>query len=170
MKYIKNGVINDGIILETENGTCYNPTHEMYIENGWEEYKEPTVNSPMYTLNHIKSEISRDLKSYYDSTSVSGFYLNGKLTWIPTQERVFFMIHLKSMVDTGLENRLINILGGKLTVTEAIDILNKINAYVVECYSVYLEHLEKIKKMTTSYDLETYDFTTGYPTQLEFNL
>lgn len=172
MKRIVNtvtGKVWGGEPLSTPEGLIFNPSEEQLVANGWAiELIEDEVKT--FSLEDVRFQIRTDAENYYESKSVSGFYLNGSLTWISTQDRVSFMIHLKSMMDTGLENSPVNILGVKTTVVEAINILDKINAYAVKCYLVYLEHLKKIENMSTSYDLETYDFTEKYPQQLEFNL
>ena len=159
----------DGSPILSNVGLIFNPSEEDLLNNGWELESEEIKTSET-PLEEVRNRVLFDAENYYKSSSVSGMYLNETLTWIPTEDRVKYMIHLKSMVECGRGNEILECKGVSLDVNQAIEILNHINCYVLECHQVFVSHLENIKKFTSVEDLESYDYTGGYPEVLEISI
>lgn len=162
MRYIKGREINDGSFLKSNEGfDIFNPTHEDYIKNGWEVFEESTEYSED-TVDTLKQSILFDAENYFKS-AVCTWKLNGvKQDWIPLSERAGFCIVLQDMISRGEVDWTFTITGKTIAVTEALSVLQDLNIYAGENYSVFLGHLDKIKQFSSKVDLINYDFTDGY--------
>lgn len=172
MKYIKNRIISDGSFLSTENGyDIFNPSHEDYINDGWQEYLEDTEESGdrEKTLEETRGNVLLEVEDYYRSNSVSGFFIGDRLFNLPpASERMMFVEHIKAYIEAGKDDSTFVFDGITLTVIEAFDMLMEMMVYSTECYLNYLNHVNNIKKLLSETDILDYDFTTGYPDVLRF--
>lgn len=79
----------------------YNPTEEILIEDGWEEYVvpvyEPTAEE---VLNREKEDKIREITRYDSSNEVNCFYIVDQEMWLDKATRV----GLKLRFDTELED------------------------------------------------------------------
>lgn len=164
MQFIKNGVINDGSFLTTEDGSdIFNPTYEDFIENGWEEFVEDNLPASQTKLEDAKQELLVELENYFKSSAVSGFYLDNRILDIPpVQDRVAFKVHLQLCKDRGIAE-MFNIKGTYLSVDEALHIIDELIIYMTSAYKVYLDHIESIKSLDYEVDVRLYDFTKHFP-------
>lgn len=162
MRYIKGREISDGSFLKSNEGfDIFNPTHEDYIKNGWEVFEEPIEYSED-SVDTLKQSILFDAENYFKS-AVCTWKLNGvKQDWIPLTERAEFCIVLQDMISRGEVDWTFTIAGKMFSVTEALSILQDLNIYAGESYSVFLRHLDAIKQLGSKIDLINYDFTDGY--------
>lgn len=170
-KYIKDGIINDGTFLEWNGFQIFNPSPQQYEDAGWTEYVENRVTEEK-SVDNRRAEIVRELRSYFESLTVSGFWLNDTLVWISKSDRVAF----KSILEDCLElegNIVVRVpVLPEVTVDAqgALDMLKALNVYALKCNNVLLEHLDNLEKLETIEALEAYDYTVGYPEQLSFDI
>lgn len=162
MRYIKGREISDGSFLKSNEGfDIFNPTHEDYIKNGWEVFEEPTEYSED-SIETLKQNILFDAENYFKS-AVCTWRLNGiKQDWIPVSERGGFYMILQDMISRGEVDWTFIIGGRTVSVTQALSILQDLNIYAGESYSVFLRHLDRIKQLGSKIDLINYDFTSEY--------
>lgn len=149
----------------------FNPTEEQLEQAGYS--KEDTTQVAKVkalSLESTRRKVLFDAENYFRSTAVLGFYLNGKLTWISSDDRVKLREMLESLKRQGCVNREICFEGYRIPVETALDYLDALSVYTFDCYTVYQNHQETLKDIETIKGLESYDFTTGYPEQLEVNL
>ena len=57
-----------------------------------------------------------------------------------------------------------------LSVANGLQMLDLINLYAMQCVAVTDAHRSTINALTTIEDIETYDFTLGYPDKLHFGV
>ena len=48
--------------------------------------------------------------------------------------------------------------------------LSALEVYAIDCYNTTTDHMFAIKQLNSIEDIESYDYTTGYPDKLIFNL
>lgn len=149
----------------------FNPTEEQLEQAGYT--KEDTVQVAKVkapSLENTRKKVLFDAENYFRSTAVLGFYFNGKLTWISSDDRVKLREMLESLKRQGCVDREVRFEGYRIPVETALDYLDALSVYTFDCYTTYQDHLEVIKDIETIEGLESYDFTTDYPEQLEINL
>lgn len=75
-RYIKENKIKfrNQIVLFIDTKQIINPTHEILLENGWEEYIEPTPTEEEL-LEEAKRIKSVEIKHYDSSDAVNTFYM-----------------------------------------------------------------------------------------------
>lgn len=109
------------------------------------------------------------LIEHYDSSlSVNSFLFNGNPLWLDKATRVGLVNLVNSSSDNvtlALGNQIITI-----PVEVAKQFLAALEVYAGECYVNTARHRINIKQLKSKEDLLNYDFTTGYPEKLSFNL
>lgn len=141
------------------------PTEEQLFEWGFEEYFPPAP-TPEELLERAKVEKIDDLRTYDSSPAVNSFSLFGEDMWIAPDERSNYMLTLQGAKRLGIET--ITFLGHNVPVDDALNMLDAINVYAMQCVSVTDAHMKAINKLTTVEEVEAYDFTVGYPEKLVF--
>lgn len=143
------------------------PTPEQLEEWGFEEYIPPTPPSPD-PVEVARTEKLTELEQYDSSDNVNSFELNGVDMWILPADRTNYMITLEGAKRLGIQT--ISFLGASIPVDTAMDILDAVNVYAMQCVGVTDTHKVNINDLTTVEEIEAYDFTVGYPEKLVFNL
>lgn len=146
-----------------------NPTEEMLIADGWQEYnapkKEPTLESA------IESKIV-EIDAYDHSDAVNSFLLNGKTVWLSKADRVGLMNSINIEKSAGREISTLWFNGEKfeIAIDKAIQLLSALELYALDCYNVTASHKAKINALTTIEEVEAYNYKTNYPQKLIINL
>ena len=142
---------------------------EHYVENNttitisWTEDLEATR---QYVLGKIAE--------FDTSEEVNSFVINGIGMWLDGDtQRPKLRGAVQTYLDKGLGDYPLCIDGvGIITVapTKLLSMLADIEVYAIECFTKTFEHKEAINALTTCDELVNYDYTTGYPEKLVFNL
>ena len=66
--------------------------------------------------------------------------------------------HGKKTVDLDVE----------LPISDALAMLNALEMYALDCYNVTQSHIAAVKALDTIEEIESYDYTVGYPKKLSF--
>lgn len=146
-----------------------NPTEEMLIADGWQEYnapkKEPTLESA------IESKIA-DIDAYDHSDAVNSFMLNGKAVWLSKADRVGLMNSLDIERASGRNQSVLWFNGERyeLPIVDAMDLLADLELYALDCYNTTAEHKANVNALTTIEEIEAYNYKTNYPQKLIINL
>lgn len=121
--------------------------------------------------NAIRSKIS-EITEYDTSDNVNVFYINGIKTWLDKATRVGLVNSTNAMKSAGyarvtfwLESTPINI-----PCSEAMDILERIERYALECFNVTATHKAQVSAFTNVDDVNKFDVTNGYPDVLSFTV
>lgn len=84
-RWINNGVFASNTI-ELDGCVVCNPTEDMLIKAGYEEYQEP-VPTEEEKLNIAKQNKLYEIEQYDNSSSVNSFTLNSKERWLKNDLR-----------------------------------------------------------------------------------
>lgn len=127
----------------------------------------PTPPQPhVRTLEEAKAERLNALAVYDSSEAVNGFTLSGTTMWIAPDERANYILTLQGAQRLGVET--VTFLGHEIPVTLALQMLDAVNLYAMQCVAVTEAHRAAINALTTIAEVDNYDFTGGYPEKLQF--
>lgn len=121
-------------------------------------------------LNYVKQQVVSNIEKYDASKSVNSFKVNGVDTWLDKATRVGLMnsiITLKALGKTEMTLWL-NSIPYIINVDTLHQLLISLEDYAIKCYNQTSHHLLNVSHMTDPYEIESYDYTQGYPEKLEF--
>lgn len=119
-------------------------------------------------LKSLYTILDKLIEHYDSSSSVNSFLFNSNPLWLDKATRVGLVNLVNSSTDNvtlALGNQIITI-----PVEIAKQFLAALEVYAGECYINTAQHRINIKQLKSKEDLLSYDFTTGYPEKLSFNL
>lgn len=118
------------------------------------------------TLEDAKAEKLAALKAYDASTAVNSFSIGGQSMWIAPDERANYILTLQGAQRLGVET--VTFLGQQIPVDTALQMLDAVNLYAMQCVGVTEAHAAAINALTSIEAVDAYDFKTGYPEKLSF--
>lgn len=151
------------------------PSEEQLYEWGFREWVEPAP-TPTQLLERAKASKIAELEAYDASDAVNGFIIRtegGDITeWLDTEKRNNAFRAIESAKKLGDESISFAIgdIPVTLTVTTAEIYLARVEKYAVTCTNVTAIHKAAINALETVEDVEAYDFSTGYPERLTFEI
>lgn len=169
--FIKAGYIKplNKIVIIKDDMQTLNPTEEMVIEDGWVEYKipEPTDSEK---LEQAKEAKIVEITEYDASSAVNEFTVQGYPIWLDKATRAGLKLRFEAelqseIIDTALWY---NGMQFPIPVELGIQILLAVELYASACYDNTQKHMANVQALTTVEEVETYDYTTGYPEKLQF--
>lgn len=157
------------IVINKGTHNVYNPKEEMILADGWVEYvkPEPTEEELLATAKrHAVDNIT-----YYDqSPSVNEFYYGNGSFWLPRETRVSVRSTAQIMEEAGKET--MELWLGDVSVTLApkqiLAMLSVLEMYALECYNTTAKHKVAVQELKTVEEVNTYDYTQGYPEKISF--
>lgn len=171
--YIKDGVIKarQNIILNCNNKQIFNPSEEYLLENGWEIYEDPQPTEEEI-FQREKQHKLEEIQLYDVSNEVNGLYINGVKLWIDRDEREALERRFNIELNKGNTNTTLWKNGIKfvLDINIALQLLDELEYYAIQCYDNTQEHLVNVNNITTIEELENYDYRSGYPDMLRFDI
>lgn len=125
------------------------------------------------TIDEIKQNKIAELYRYDSSDNVDGFTINNIIpAWFTREERNTYTTSVNAAKLLGNETMVFavgeNIL--QVPTANAEFMLAALQAYADECYIVTKQHELAINSLETIEEINNYDFTTGYPDKLNFDL
>lgn len=159
------------IVIIKDDMQTINPTHEMIIEDGWEEYILENVEDPKdNTLEDVKAEMVETILAYDSSDAVNGFYVNDQFMWLDKVTRVGLMLRIDTELENGLTETTLwfNGVPFHLELDRARKMLGHIELYASKCYDNTQIHIANVKAIEDVETLKNYDYRTGYPEKLRF--
>lgn len=161
-------IINDKVI----NTNTYNPTEEMILADGWEEYITPVYEPTEEEIfNREKEYIKEEILRYDASSEVNEFYVNDAPIWLDKATRTGLMLRLQSEKTLG-DTETTLWYGTKkfvLPIDMAQMMLHQIEKYASQCYDNTQMHIANVEEITDMDELRHYDYKHGYPEKLKFN-
>lgn len=168
--YLKGETIMDKtkIVLEINDKQIINPTHEMLIENGWEIYKQPET--LIDELKISKENKKLEILNYDSSENVNSFMIGEYNVWLDKSTRTGLMLRFQAEQAISRETTTLwyDNIQFELPINTAIMMLYSLELYASACYDNTHAHLAKVEALKTVEEVESYDFTTGYPEKLKF--
>lgn len=177
MKYIK--TINNNTVIKSQqhiiiykNGKqIINPSRDLILEDGWEEYN-PTVYVPSEKelINIEKERITNEILTFDSSSEVNIFYIQNIPIWLDKATRAGLKLRFEAEQALNKVNTTLWYEGQQFTLPleTAIQILYALEIYASACYDQTQYHLAQINKLENSEDIKNYNYTTGYPEKLSF--
>lgn len=168
-------IVNDetvfftGNVLYTETATIINPSEETMLENGWQIYvaPEPTDAEKLATA---KLDKIAQIEEYDSSSEVEEFTINDTPMWLGHELRQQIRTSADAYSAMGQTNMTKVFNGAEYTfpITTWIQMLNALEVYAAEALNTTERHKNAVNALTDIQDVIDYDYTTGYPTKLEF--
>ena len=123
-------------------------------------------------LEAAKEEMMKEITTYDESSSVNEFSLGGFNTWLPKDTRMGLRANVED--SEALNSESIDFWLGlqrfTIKTADAKKMLAALEMYAFECYGVTASHKANVSAMTSVEDVLNYDYTTGYPDKLTFNV
>ena len=168
-RYIKDGIIKhrNQIVIRKDGRQYINPTEEMLMADGWEEYTTP-IYEP--TIEDYRKRKKDEILAFDSSEEVNQFCMREHGIWLDKATRAGLMLRFQAEQSMGREITSLWY-GGvmfELPVSTAIQMLLAIELYASECYDNTQRHLAMVDTLETKEEIESYDYRVGYPKQLEF--
>lgn len=124
-------------------------------------------------VQRAKSRKLVDLDIYDRGSDVNEFTINGVIkAWFTPDERSNYKNSIDSAKLLGVEQLSLLVSGNLLEVPtdKAAQLLAMIQLYADACYMVTEQHKAAINALDSIDDIESYDYTVGYPEKLNFSL
>ena len=158
----------DEIVVIGNGKQTFNPTEDMILADGWVEYERPIY---IPTLEDIKARKVDEILAYDSSEAVNEFSIGGVPMWLDKATRAGLLLRFEAEGKVGrTETTLWN--DGQsytLPLETAQQILIALELYASACYDNTQRHIAEVQKMESKEAVESYDYTTGYPSKLAFN-
>lgn len=113
-----------------------------------------------------------DIAEYDNSVAVNEFYCNNIPMWLDKETRSGLLTRFNAEKAAGIESTTLwyGTQSFSLTVDKGIEMMNAIELYASACYDKTSEHKANEAALETIEEVNSYDYTTGYPEKLHFNL
>lgn len=176
-QYIKDNTIKtrQQIVIVKDGMRTINPSEEQILKDGWVEYVVPTHSiseeqKAKAELVRAKHKLRNNIITYDSSPDVNTFFIQGKHLWLNKATRSGLMLRFQSEIASGKENTTLWYNGERyeFPTAVALEMLYSIEIYASQCYDVTQFHLATANSLTTIEEVNNYDYTTGYPSKLEF--
>lgn len=130
------------------------------------------LEAPLSSLEKAKKDKLKEIDEYDTSVAVNSFYLNGLQVWLDKDTRVGLMNSLTIEKEAGKQESTLwfNNLCVVVKCDAAIQMLSSLELYALECYNKTAEHKVAVSGLSSTQEVEDYDYTIGYPEKLNFTI
>ena len=118
-----------------------------------------------------KSRKQNDITEYDNSANVNSFIIGGEPMWLNFELRSRLKASLEAIEAAGGDS-MTKSFGGKdytFTVAQWRSMVNAVENYAGVCQTITEEHRAAVNELDSVEDVETYDYTTGYPQKINFD-
>ena len=129
---------------------------------------EPT---PAELLALAKSAKQSEITEYDNSANVNSFIIGGVPMWLGFELRSRLKASLEAIEAAG-GTEMTKSFGGidyTFTTEQWRAMINAVENYAGVCQSITAGHRAAVNALTTIAEVEAYDYTTGYPTKINFD-
>lgn len=163
------------LIAEQLKRDSYHQIESIYIETNEyiiKKYKLVLIDD----IDRAKRIKINELMKYDSSSEVNSFYINGMEIWLDKNDRVSLMYSIES--EENILSNTTTVIYTKtkpsipitLDITMAKTLLQTIEVYAKNSYGVTQTHLNNILNLTTSEDVNNYNFKQGYPNKINLTI
>ena len=168
-KLINNEIVffkNPLIVGEAQ---VFNPTEEMLIEQGWQEYIPP-VPTEEELLQEAKLNKIAEIEDYDKSDAVNSFTIGGVNMWLDfnTRQQLRTSIIAYQKLNEQTVSKWFNGVEYTFTTEQWMTMLNALEYYASEALNVTEAHKAEVNALTSIQDIENYDITLDYANKLQF--
>lgn len=127
---------------------------------------------PQRTVEIARQEMIQKINNYDSSDEVNGFLVNGTKAWFTVQERNNYKASIDSAKLLGIETLSFFVGDQLLTVSPAMaeQMLAMIQLYADQCFIVTKQHKLQVNSLESIEDIDLYDYYSGYPEMLSFEV
>ena len=124
------------------------------------------------TIEEVKSLKISQITEYDQSDAVNQFLLGGKRMWLDKDTRVGIVNSITIEQTAGKETTVLwhDAMKYVIPIPLALQMLAALELYALDSYNATQEHIAAVKALATKEEVEAYDYTSGYPDKLVFNL
>lgn len=150
------------------------PQGEIVYKEHYVESDTTITISWIEDIEATRQNVLGKITDFDTSSAVNEFVINGIGMWLDGDtQRPKLRGAVQTYLDKGLGDYPLCVEGvGVIPVapTKLLSMLADIEVYAIECFTKTFEHKEAVNTLTTCEEIVNYDFTTGYPEKLIFNL
>lgn len=163
--FVKREIGNDKFIYTT----IMNPSEEQILAAGWLEYTGPELTEEELLERAKKSKLMA-VNAYDASSAVNEFTINNTPMWLDHNVRQQLKASVEAYAASGAESvtKIFNGIEYTFTPEQWMQMLVLLEVYASEALNTTERHKIAINALESIEDVEAYDYTTGYPTKLEF--
>ena len=135
--------------------------------------EEPIMEEPVVdTLQSLKENILKDIERYDKSVNVNLFYVNGEGAWLDRDTRVSLMNSTTILKNSNIETTTLwlNNTPYVINCDLLIQMLGNLEIYALQCYNITEQHKAFIMNSEIEEEIIGYNYKTGYPEKLVFNV
>lgn len=167
------------IIIRKNGQQIINPSEEMALADGWQEYVAPVYEpTKEELLENAKNRKLDELKMYDESSEVNDciiVYQGEELHyWADKSERNALKDAIRDCISMGRNDYRLDIRDKKVSITTSctslLQVFTSLEVYAIDCYNRTTDHEYAIKALNTINEVEEYDSHVGYPERLRFEL
>lgn len=149
----------------------FNPSEELILANGWEKYETPQPTEEELFQREKQNKLD-EIQHYDSSREVNNFYIGEHRVWLDKATRTGLTLRFNSELAAKHETTSLWYDNTKFTlpINDAIAMLYAIELYASACYDNTQQHIANVSNITTMEELENYDYRTGYPEMLRFEI
>lgn len=159
----KDGQAYQGEPMEIDGKRVYNPTDEMLLHAGY-----VCVEDVEEELQRAKEVKIAEIAAHSDSDAVNSLTFNGIKTWLTRTVRDGYNTSITAAKNLGEPN--VTFMVGdnemQLPVEQARRVLDLVQRYADACFLVTERHKIAVRGLQTVEEVESYDYTKGYPEKL----
>lgn len=114
----------------------------------------------------------KGLEEFDTSDKVNSFTINNNEVWLDKSTRVGLVNSISIEKESGKEQTTIwfNNISITTSCDIALNILKEVELYAAECFNTTANHKLAIQELSTVDEINNYNYTTGYPAKLQFNI
>lgn len=124
------------------------------------------------TSQTVRGKLLSEIEAYDKSEAVNSFTLADKQMWIDKSTRVGLVNSIGIEKAAGKETTTLwfDAVQYEIPVDTALQMLAALELYALDCYNITQAHIATVKLLDDIGMLMEYDYRTGYPDKLVFNL
>lgn len=165
------------IILHKDRMQIFNPTHEMLIEDGWEEVVKTEPTAEQLFVRAQRNKIA-EINHFDSSEEVNQCYIiygDQEIPyWSSKAERNDLKQAVQDYKAKGYESYRLDLRDVGVSLTFPCDallsMLSDLEVYAINCYNVTTDHIFAVNAMNTTEELDAYNYRIGYPEKLRFTI
>jgi hypothetical protein len=164
-------IANKFVLLSDEQVAFHNENPSAKVSEVWTMVLDPVHERD---LNDAKNEMKSKIEQYDKSEEVNGFTINNAITaWFTVEERLNYQRSVEAALSVSEDSKLTFFVGdNELSVSAklASAMLSQIQLYADECFIVTKRHMIAMNALETIEEVDAYDYKSGYPAKLNFDL
>lgn len=163
-----NDYLSNKFVLLSDEQLAFKAEHPTAsVREVWNMELTPT---PTRTIEQAKEQKISQIEDYDQSSAVNEFTFHSVPMWLDKATRDGLHLRLLAEQTMGKENTTLwfGTQSFEIPIANAFQLLYTIEIYASACYDRTAAHKAAIEGLSSIEAVDNYDYTTGYPTKLEF--